>query len=382
MRADRLVAALLILQARGRVTAAELADELEVSERTARRDLEGLAMAGVPVYSQAGRGGGWSLVGGARTDLSGLTAAEARTLFLVAGPSAAATPQIKAALRKLVRALPEPFRAEAEAAAAAVVIDPASWDRSPAEPLEHLEALQLAAVEGRQVRLGYQGRDRPGGVRTVHPFGLVSKASVWYMLAGTDDGLRTFRVSRVTSVELLDEPVVRPEGFELAAAWNDTLARLDRERATFEVEAAATPESVRWLRGAFDRRCTVGPERPDASRCGSGVGRRTRRRVTSSGSPHGSRCCHPTRFGRSSPSGARTWSRSTGLCRGHSRNQVGSRELFGEQPREVPGGSFREGAAEPPASGYAGTYARPSGSATNRSVRAAFSSDSRPHVRR
>ena len=138
MRADRLVAALLILQARGRVTAAELADELEVSERTARRDLEGLAMAGVPVYSQAGRGGGWSLVGGARTDLSGLTAAEARTLFLVAGPSAAATPQIKAALRKLVRALPEPFRAEAEAAAAAVVIDPASWDRSPAEPLEHL----------------------------------------------------------------------------------------------------------------------------------------------------------------------------------------------------------------------------------------------------
>ncbi len=97
VRADRLVAALLILQARGRVTAAGLAEELEISERTARRDLEALAMAGIPVYSQAGRGGGWSLLGGARTDLSGLTAAEARTLFLVAGPSAAATPQIKAA---------------------------------------------------------------------------------------------------------------------------------------------------------------------------------------------------------------------------------------------------------------------------------------------
>ena len=91
VRADRLVAVLLILQARGRVTAAELAQELEISERTARRDLEGLAMAGIPVYSQAGRGGGWSLLGGARTDLSGLTAAEARTLFLVAGPSASAT---------------------------------------------------------------------------------------------------------------------------------------------------------------------------------------------------------------------------------------------------------------------------------------------------
>src|SRR3954447_4369207 len=112
MRADRLVSVLLVLQRRGRVTAAELADELEVSPRTARRDLEALAMAGVPVYSQAGKGGGWSLVGGARTDLSGLTAAEARTLFLVAGPSSAATPEVKAALRKLVQALPETFRAD------------------------------------------------------------------------------------------------------------------------------------------------------------------------------------------------------------------------------------------------------------------------------
>ena len=100
MRADRLVAVLLILQARGRVTAAEVAEELEISERTARRDLEALAMAGIPVYSQAGRGGGWSLVGGARTDLSGLTAAEARTLFLVAGPSASATPSTAAATKR------------------------------------------------------------------------------------------------------------------------------------------------------------------------------------------------------------------------------------------------------------------------------------------
>ena len=157
MRADRLVAVLLLLQARGRVTAAEVADELEVSERTARRDLEALAMAGIPVYSQAGRGGGWSLVGGARTDLSGLTAAEARTLFLVAGPSAAATPQIKAALRKLVRALPEPFRAEAEAAASAVVLDPTSWDRAEVPPPEHLEVLQRAWSMGSRFACGTRG---------------------------------------------------------------------------------------------------------------------------------------------------------------------------------------------------------------------------------
>src|SRR5512134_3702281 len=95
MRADRFVAALLLIQARGRVTATELAGELEVSVATARRDLEALSTAGIPDYPQAGRGGGWSLVGGARTDLSGLTSAEARTLFLVAGPSSSLPPEGK-----------------------------------------------------------------------------------------------------------------------------------------------------------------------------------------------------------------------------------------------------------------------------------------------
>src|SRR3954451_8824350 len=117
MRADRLVAPLLLLQTRKRLTAAEVAAELEVSERTARRDLEALSAAGIPVYALPGRGGGWELVGGGRTGLSGLTADEARTLFTVAGPAAAATPELKSALRKLVRALPEPFRESAQTVA-------------------------------------------------------------------------------------------------------------------------------------------------------------------------------------------------------------------------------------------------------------------------
>src|SRR5213079_2153158 len=147
MRADRLVATLLLLQARKRLTAAEVAAELEVSERTARRDLEALSAAGIPVYPQPGRGGGWELVGGARTDLSGLTAAEARTLFMVAGPEAAATPELKAALRKLVRALPEPFRAGAEAAAGSVIVDPGGWGRTrrPQRP-PMLDALHNAVA--------------------------------------------------------------------------------------------------------------------------------------------------------------------------------------------------------------------------------------------
>src|SRR6266576_7200824 len=122
MRADRLVATLLLMQSRGRVTATELASELEVSVATARRDLEALSAAGIPVYPQPGRGGGWSLVGGARTDLSGLSATEAQALFLLVGPAAAVSGEAKAALRKLVRALPQTFRADAEAAASATMI--------------------------------------------------------------------------------------------------------------------------------------------------------------------------------------------------------------------------------------------------------------------
>jgi predicted DNA-binding transcriptional regulator YafY len=232
MRADRLVASLLVLQARGRVTAAELAEELEVSVKTARRDLEALAMAGIPVYSQAGKGGGWSLVGGARTDLSGLTAAEARTLFMVAGPSSTATPEAKAALRKLVQALPETFRAEAEAAASAVVLDPAAWGGTSRPRPPHLDALQRAVVDGVQVRLGYADRTRSESERVVHPLGLVEKDSIWYLVADTANGLRTFRVNRVRSVTSTGEAVVRPGGFDLAATWESVVATMEERRTS------------------------------------------------------------------------------------------------------------------------------------------------------
>jgi predicted DNA-binding transcriptional regulator YafY len=265
MRADRLVAALLILQAKGRVTAAELAERLEVSERTARRDLEALAMAGMPVYSQQGRGGGWSLIGGARTDLSGLTAEEARMLFMVAGPASAATPELRAALRKLVRALPEPFRARAEAAAAAVVLDPSSWDRPAPPSPQFLDVLQQAVVDGVQVRLGYAGRDKPHSDRTVHPLGLVAKGGIWYLVARTDAGPRTFRLSRVRSVELTDDRVERPPGFDLARTWTSIVASIDERRTPFRATAWASPEAVPWLRSLLGSRITVGDTAPDGS---------------------------------------------------------------------------------------------------------------------
>src|SRR5207253_7941958 len=141
---------------------------------------------------------------------------EARALFLVAGPSSAsATPQVKAALRKLVRALPEPLRSGAQAASAAMVVDPGGWDDRarprPAPPL--LDAVQRAVVEGEQVTLGYIARNRESTSRVVHPLGLAAKGWAWYLVAGTEAGLRTFRVDRMTSVEPNGSAVVRPEGF-------------------------------------------------------------------------------------------------------------------------------------------------------------------------
>lgn len=271
MRADRLVATLLFLQSRGRVTATEVAEELEVSIRTARRDLEALSIAGIPVYSQAGRGGGWSLIGGARTDLSGLTAAEARTLFLVAGPSSAVTPEAKAALRKLVQALPETFRAEAEKAASAIVLDPARWGDTAPPPPPHLEALQQAVVQGVQVRLGYTDRIHSISERLVHPLGLVAKGSVWYLIADTDAGMRTFRLWRIRSVELTGEAARRPPGFDLAETWRDIVARMEEQRSSERVRALVDPSIIGWMRAHFGKRLSVGDRYADG-RVGVDIG--------------------------------------------------------------------------------------------------------------
>lgn len=260
MRADRLVAILLMLQARGRVTASEVAAELEVSERTARRDLEALGMAGLPVYASQGRNGGWHLAGGGRTDLSGLTAAEARALFLVAGPSSATTPEVKAALRKLVRALPESFRTAAEAATTSVLVDPQGWGEDPrpqrTPPL--LEAVQRAVVEGEQITLGYVARDRSATTRVVEPLGLAAKGKSWYLVGGTEAGLRTFRVDRMTSVDPTGRPVTRPEGFDLAEAWRLITDEVDQRRAPVRARALADPEIVPWCRYSLGGRMRVG----------------------------------------------------------------------------------------------------------------------------
>jgi len=265
VRADRLVAILLMLQTRGQVTASEVATELEISERTARRDLDALGVAGLPIYSQQGRGGGWRLMGGGRTDLSGLSADETRALFLVAGASSSATPELRSALRKLVRALPESFRTPAENASSSIVVDPAPWgERSvPRRVPEHLDSVQRAVVEAQQVELQYVARDGNATTRVVHPLGLAAKRTVWYLIAGTDSGLRTFRVDRVRGIVPTGEPVVRPEGFDLTEAWQLIADEVDQRRTPLQAEARANVDVVPLLRMLFGTRVQIGPPGDD-----------------------------------------------------------------------------------------------------------------------
>lgn len=257
MRADRLVATLLLLQARGRVTAAELAKELEVSVATSRRDLEALSTAGIPVYPQPGRGGGWSLLGGARTDLSGLTAVEAQALFLLVGPAAAVDPEARSALRKLVRALPDPFRADAEAAADAVVIDPARWGEHGRQRPALVEALQAAVVRRRKVRLLYADRTGQRTQRLVDPWGLADKDDVWYLLAGTADGRRTFRIDRVVEAAVTDLPAERPADLDLSEAWRRVVDEVERRRAQVSAAVIVDAGLVHVLQKQFGRQCEV-----------------------------------------------------------------------------------------------------------------------------
>lgn len=265
MRADRLVAVLLLLQQRGQITAAEVAAELEISPRTARRDLEALGLAGLPVYSLPGRNGGWRLAGGGRTDLSGLKAAEAQALFAVAGPSASATPELKAALRKLVRALPEQFRGAAERAGEAVVIDQRGWGQrsvSRRAP-DLLDAVREAVVHSRQLEMGYTARTGEVTTRLVEPLGLAAKAGTWYLIGDTAAGLRTFRVDRIDHVVETGREAARPDGFDLAQAWSLIADRVEEMRTPVVVQALVRDDMLRILTFRLGERVRIGAAAPD-----------------------------------------------------------------------------------------------------------------------
>jgi predicted DNA-binding transcriptional regulator YafY len=286
MRADRLLALLLLLQARGRMTAQELARRLEVSERTIYRDVSALGIAGVPVYAERGPGGGCTLAEGYRTNLTGLTEAEARTLcmsFMSGAPALLRDlglgQALDDALLKLLAALPSRQRAHAERARARIYVDPAGWS-SAEEEVPHLATIQEAVWSDRQLRLVYCKPEGEVSARVVDPLGLVAKASIWYLVAGippahhgiagispaptalpaTGDPatesaeLRVFRISRVHAATVLDRPCHRPAGFDLAAYWAAASAEFQASWRRYEVRLRVAPELLPVLAQLYPAR--------------------------------------------------------------------------------------------------------------------------------
>ncbi|WP_447003300.1 helix-turn-helix transcriptional regulator [Saccharothrix isguenensis] len=251
MRASRLLSLLLLLQARGRMTAQELADELEVSVRTVYRDVDALSASGVPVYADRGPAGGYRLVDGYRTRLTGLTTEEADSLFLAGLPGPAAElglgAVVAAAQLKVLAALPPELRSRAARVGERFHLDAPGWFRGN-RGTPHVAALAEAVLRQRRVRVRYVRWAQVEVERTVEPLGLVLKAGIWYLVARTDDDLRTYRVSRVLELTPLDEPFDRPEGFDLARFWQDWSERFEERMYPVRVTVRLTPDGLRGAR--------------------------------------------------------------------------------------------------------------------------------------
>ena len=247
MHASRLVAILLLLQTRGQLTARELADELEVSLRTIYRDLEGLAAAGIPVYAERGPSGGYRLVEGYRTRLTGLNADEAEALFLSGLGGAAAQlglgTVLAAAQLKVLAAMPPELRGRASRVRERFLLVAPGWFKED-EELPALATIAQAVWEGHRIRMRYDRRPEPVE-RIVEPFGLVLKAGIWYLVARREGSLRTYRVSRILEATELEESFDRPTDFDLGAYWGSSTEIF--ESSLRQVESAcgsgATPSA-------------------------------------------------------------------------------------------------------------------------------------------
>jgi len=247
MKADRLLSALLLLQSHPRLTGRQLARRLEVSLRTVHRDMEALAAAGVPVFAERGAHGGWQLEEGWRTRVPGLSEPELQALLMaqprVMGHSRLAQ-AAERALGKLVAALPAPLQEQAESIRKRLLVDTTSWSGAD-DDLTALPIVQEAVWRDRQLAIRYWPSAGEKGERTVEPLGLVAKASTWYLVARSQDGMRTYRVSRIEEARLLDAGFARPKDFDLAAHWHASTQELRKGRrryeATFLVEPGTAP---------------------------------------------------------------------------------------------------------------------------------------------
>lgn len=250
MRASRLLSILILLQVRGRVSAAALAEEFEVSVRTIYRDVDQLSAAGVPVYAERGRSGGFQLLDGYRTRLTGFTPSEAHALLLAGIGSAAADlglgEDLAAAQLKLMASLPADSGAGAQRVSARFHLDPAQW-YTRVENVAHLPELARAVWEERRIRIRYESW-KGEVARTLDPLGLVLKGGFWYLVAASKNQPRTYRASNILDLAVTDAPSRRPPRFSLARYWKGWAAdfekRLMRERARVRL----SPRGVKMLR--------------------------------------------------------------------------------------------------------------------------------------
>lgn len=216
------------------MTAQALADELEVSVRTIYRDVDSLHAAGVPLYGDSGRDGGYQLLDGYRTRLTGLTSEEAESLFLAGLPGPAAElglgSVVAAASLKLMAALPPELRDRAGRISSRFHLDAPSWYHDP-DPSPYLAAVADAVWHERVLRIRYHRWKAPQDVtRELRPYGLVLKAGRWYLVAQGTRSLATYRVSQIFSLETLEERFTRPTGFDLAAYWKSYLDDFEARR--------------------------------------------------------------------------------------------------------------------------------------------------------
>ncbi|HEX6384574.1 MAG TPA: YafY family protein [Anaerolineae bacterium] len=254
MRADRLLSLLMLLQTRGRMTARELAEELEVSERTIYRDMDALSAAGVPVYGEAGQEGGYALLDNYRTSLTGLTDGELRALFMLSIPAAleelGLSQELKTALLKLSAALPDTRRRQEEQVRQRFFLDSTWWGQGETA-VPHLRTIQQAVWHDHKLYLTYHPLPALVIEQLVEPYGLVTKAGVWYVVCARKDRVRVHRVSDLVAARLSDEPFARPPNFNLAAFWQSWCAAQEQSQAGYPVLVRVAPDFIPALPAFF-----------------------------------------------------------------------------------------------------------------------------------
>ena len=272
MRADRLISLLMLLQTNGRMTADDLAQRLEVSPRTIYRDLDALSGAGVPVYAERGPHGGCMLMESYRTTLTGLNEKEVQALFMFTVPGLladlGADKASEAALLKLTASLPAPFQQDAAFVQERLHLDPAAWFQ-PDEAVPFLPLLQTAVWQNRRFRMTYRRGDGQWVKRLLDPYGLVAKASVWYVVGAIYGGMtQVYRVSRIMEGALTESQFARPDDFDLADFWQQWRSRFEAQQnsltVTLRVASGSEPLLARLFGEGIFASLQTSPDKMDA----------------------------------------------------------------------------------------------------------------------